>query len=152
MKISKICAVLLALAMLLSFTAACGKPSAGKTQGTITFNSVTVVSALVPAETAQETVTGEESAPAPVRTEIYKGAVGVTPADPENITVEDVLKGYGEENGVTVAVKGNMITQIGDLSYSAETGYFWNVLVKGREAGPETVVTAGDDIQFIYMK
>ena len=154
MKISKICALVLALAMLLPFAVACGSAQDGTP---ITFSTVTIITTFDPdaeSDAAAEGETAEDIVAAPDYEEtIYSGEVVVyVETETSEITVLDVIKAYADAKNVNLVYEAssNRVTKIGEIS--AGGGYFWNYLVNGREAGLNTAVTPEDEIEIIFTK
>ena len=159
MKISKICALILALAMVLPFAVSCGSAQDGTP---ISFPNVIIINTLDPnaSEPAEEAETAEEAAEAgeedldfDFEETVYSGEVVVyAETETSEITVLDVIQAYADaknENLVYDEAR-NRITKIGEIS--AGGGYFWNYLVNEKDAKLGTPVTPEDEIQIIFMK
>lgn len=154
MKISKICALVLALAMLLPFAVACGNTKEGTP---VTFSNVIIITTFDPDAEAVEAETAETAEEVADESEyeetIYNGEVVVyVETETNEITVLDVIMAYTDDKNVNLQYDSasNRVTKIGEIA--AGGGYFWNYLVNGREAGLNTAVTPEDEIEIIFTK
>ena len=159
MKISKILALVLTLALILPFIVSCGSQKEGTP---VTFNNVTVITtydqdAADEADDADAAETAEAAAPAEddeYEEELFSGEVVVYVKDEanlENVTLRDVLLAYGDADNMDVTIDGSgRVKQIGNIGVFG--GYFWNVTVNGSEKPLDTVVNPDDTIVIIFQK
>ena len=164
MKVRKISALVLVLAMVLPFVVSCGQ------SGTpVSYPNVTIISTMDPLAAPVEEETGTETAeetaePAPAETTeeepyeevLFSGEVvvyvDVEEGEEPTVTVYDVVKAYTDAYNLNLVYDEslNMITKIDEISRGA--GYNWLYVVNGSDAGLNTVVKPEDEIQIIFTK
>ena len=158
MKISKICALVLALVMIVPFIAAC---SAKKDGTPVAFGNVTIITTYDQSagEEAEDTEEEAETA-APVEDEDFEetlfgpGEVVVYVKDEANVdkvTLKDVLLAYGDAENKDVTIdEHDIVKRIGDISVFS--GYSWSLFVNGSEMSLDAIVNPEDEIQIIFQK